>query len=158
MKKNKTNCIVCWKKIAVSFDPPIKSVECIELICCDKKSRKKKHVLVVDDEQSISTTIKRFLEKLDIEVITSTTSYQALGKIKSGTHFDLVISDYNLRETLGLTFLYKTLLLKPTIKTILMSGSNFTSNEISQMNINGYLQKPFELKELKSVVQKVLEN
>ena len=63
---------------------------------------------------------------------------------------------FMLRETLGLTFLYKTLILDPKIKTILMSGSNFKSREVSKMNINGYLQKPFELKELKSIVQKVL--
>ncbi len=156
MNKHKTNCIVCWKKIAVSFDPPIESVECIELICCRKNRQRHKQVLVVDDETNILNVVERALTKQGVDVTISTTSYQALGKIKAGEHFDLVISDYKLRETLGLSFLNKTLILKPEIKTILMSGSSFTNNEVSEMPINGYLQKPFDLKELKSVVKQVL--
>jgi len=40
MKKHTTNCIVCWKQIEVSFNPPIKKFNCIELICCNKKTKK----------------------------------------------------------------------------------------------------------------------
>ncbi len=156
MKKHKTNCIVCWRKIAVSFDHTIESVECMELICCKKNRQRHKQVLVIDDEANILNVVERALTKRDIDVTTSTTSYQALGKIKAGERYDLVISDYKLRETLGLSLLSKILSLRPKTKTILMSGSSFTSNDISAMPINGYLQKPFDLKELKSAVKKVL--
>ncbi|MFH1415866.1 MAG: response regulator [Elusimicrobiota bacterium] len=156
MKKYKTNCIVCWKKIDVSFEPSVESVQCVDVICCKKDRQRHKQVLVVDDENSILNLVERALTKQGIDVTTSTTSHQALGKIKTGEHFDLVISDYELRETLGLSLLSKILLIRPKTKTILMSGYSLTSNEVSVMPINGYLQKPFELKVLKSVVQKVL--
>jgi len=157
MKKHKTNCIVCWKKIAVSFDPSVESVECVEVICCKKDRQRHKQVLVVDDENSILNLVERALTKQGIDVTTSTTSYQALGKIKAGEHYDLVISDFMLRETLGLTFLYKTLLLKPNMKTILMSGSELTEEESCCITINDFLAKPFELSELKRILQKVLD-
>ncbi|MFH1415256.1 MAG: response regulator, partial [Elusimicrobiota bacterium] len=111
---------------------------------------------VIDDETSILNLVERALTKQGVDVTTSTTSYQALGKIKAGRHYDLVISDYKLRETLGLSLLSKILLLKPKTKTILMSGSSFTGDEVSQMNIHGYLHKPFELRDLKKTVEKVL--
>jgi len=158
MKKHKTNCIVFWRKITASFDPPIKSVECMELICCKKDRKRHKQVLVIDDENPILKLVERALTKQGVDVTTSTTSYQALGKIKAGEHFDLVISDYKLRETVGLSLLSKILSLNPETKTILMSGSSFTSDEVSAMPVNAYIQKPFELKELKSVVHKVLRN
>ena len=41
IEKTKTRCIVCWGVVAVSFDPPIRKINGLEVECCKFKPKKK---------------------------------------------------------------------------------------------------------------------
>ncbi|MFW9882672.1 MAG: hypothetical protein ACFFG0_57145, partial [Candidatus Thorarchaeota archaeon] len=70
MKKHTTNCIRCWKKILVSFNPPVKQINGLEVECCGGLPKTKSAVLVVDDDVKILSVVRRMFEELDFEVTT----------------------------------------------------------------------------------------
>jgi len=157
IKTHKTNCIVCWKEIEVTFSVPIKEINCLEIECCCGPPKIKRSVLIVDDDIGILSTLSKMFEKIGFEVTTAHNETHALKEIKSEKIFDLVISDLFLGNDDGLQLLYKIRKQRPSIKTVLMSGSTLAEEELYLISVNDFLAKPFELSELKSAVQKVLE-
>jgi hypothetical protein len=41
-KEVKTECIKCWKKVKVTFNPSVKRINCLEVECCKLKERRSK--------------------------------------------------------------------------------------------------------------------
>ena len=157
MKKYVTNCIKCWRDIRVLLDPPVKQINCIELECCERTSKTKLTVLIVDDDVKILSMLTKMLTRLGFEVTTVCNEKDALEQINSEKIYDLVISDLFIGKDDGLRLLYKIHKQRPSVKTILMSGSTLTEEETYCISINDFLVKPFELSELKGTIQKVLE-
>lgn len=111
------------------------------------------NVLVVDDRTEVLEVIERFLDKKGFVVYLSNTEEKALRLCKV-IKFDLVISDFELEEASGVDLLNKIKKKQYRIKTILMSGS-FKPDE-ERIEIDAFLQKPFESAELESAIRKVL--
>jgi len=157
MKTHISKCIVCWRPIKVSFNPPVKRINCMELECCDGPPKINPHILVVDDNPAILRTLRRMLEKQDYVVDTACSEKEALS-IVTTEHIDIVISDLNLGTDDGLRLLDRIRKQRPEIKTVLMSSCNLTrmKDKLAIFGIDNLLQKPFELHELKDVVQKIL--
>jgi hypothetical protein len=40
-KEVKTECIKCWKKVKVTFNPSVKKINCLEVECCKSKKRRR---------------------------------------------------------------------------------------------------------------------
>ncbi len=154
MKTLKTNCIVCWKPVEVSFNPPVKRAE-VEVECCDGPPKMFPHILVVDDEPAVLRTLRRMLEKMDYIVEAACNEKEALSII-STEHIHLVISDLNLGTEDGLRLLDKIRKQRPEIKTILMSGCNLPEVDINILKIDSFLHKPFDYQELKEMVKNIL--
>jgi len=114
------------------------------------------NILVIDDEESILFTIERILKSYSFEVITAGGEKQALSILKTGKIFHLAISDLALKKTDGISLLGKIKKKRPEIKTILMSGNTLTKEQIDASPADYFLQKPFDLKELLTVVKTVL--
>ena len=67
---------------------------------------KKDRILIVDDEQSLTTLVKKSLEALGIEVVASNDPYEAISIItESDEIFDLVISDIDMPKLSGFQFI-----------------------------------------------------
>ncbi len=114
-------------------------------------------ILIVDDDLKILSLIERILKKEPYELYTADTEKKALNYVRRHT-FDLVISDFVLKETAGILLFDKIKKKQPNIKTILMSGGfRPNKNEIKMLRIDAFLPKPFDLHKLKSTVQKVLK-
>ncbi len=76
-------------------------------------------VLVVDDDESIRRMLPRILRGFDVAAVAGATEGLAL---LAAREFDLVLSDYGLQPTDGLTFLQEVQRAHPTVHRYLMSG------------------------------------
>ncbi len=119
---------------------------------------KMKKILIVDDRMEVLKMIGRFLDKKRFAVYLSDSVEKALS-LSNEIKFDLVISDFDLGKNSGIELINKIRETQPRIKTILMSGSFKFGEEMSEMEgIDAFLQKPFEVKELKKLIKKILGN
>lgn len=115
-----------------------------------------KKILVVEDRIEVLKTIGHFLDKKCFDVYLSSSIEKTLGLCKE-RKFDLVLSDFDLGKTSGLELINKIRKIQPRIKTILMSGSfMFDEGMLEIERIDAFLQKPFEVKELKCLIERIL--
>ena len=117
-------------------------------------------VLLVEDEESVRTVVRRYLENLGYEVLSATNPKEAERVAANYPHpihlllTDVVMPEYDGRE------LFELLLpLRPDLKVIFMSG--YTDNAILHRGVlkEGipFLEKPFEPNILAAKIREVLE-
>lgn len=109
---------------------------------------KVKKIMVVDDEKSITETIKGYLEKEDFKVFTAFNGREAL-QIFDNNELDLIVLDLMLPEISG-EDVCRTIRKKSSIPIIMLSAK---INEESKLNgfcigTDDYMTKPFSPKEL----------
>ncbi|UCF63389.1 MAG: response regulator [bacterium] len=122
-----------------------------------KKSVEK--ILVVDDEELIIQLLSDYLSDLGYQVETAYSSEEVLDKLNDGFDFDLVLSDINLPGKSGIELLRIIKELKTDIPVVLLTGLKTLDNAISAVK-NGaadYITKPFELKSVRQVVERILK-
>ncbi len=114
-------------------------------------------VLVVDDEESILGICRVALQRLGMEVETSTTAAEALAKVK-GSEFDLAIVDWALPDASGLALFQKMQEHRPQLLGILITGQSVpdTAQEALETGFWSYLPKPFTVTELRATVERAL--
>ena len=116
-----------------------------------------KKILIVDDKTEVLKMVGRFPDKRLFTVYLSDSTEKALGLCKTN-NFDLVLSDFDLGENSGIELLNEIKEFLPRTKTILMSGSfTFEEEILKAEGIDAFLQKPFEAKEVRNLIKKVLE-
>ena len=71
-------------------------------------------ILLVDDEESILTSIKSFLSRRGHTVLTASDGEEGIEKIKNNV-IDLVLTDYRMPKKNGLEVLKETKLINPNI-------------------------------------------
>jgi PAS domain S-box-containing protein len=121
----------------------------------------KEHILVVDDEKALLEAEINMLERLEYEVIGTTSPIDAL-KIfrKQPGKFDLVYTDMTMPGMTGLTLAKKVMEIRPDLPVILYSGHRGLedNNEIGSSGIKAFLTKPIILEDLASTIRRVLDN
>ena len=117
-------------------------------------------VLVVDDEEMVSISIKAFLMlEYDYDVITCNSPAEAVELVKQRT-IDLVISDYLMPDMDGISFLLHVKQLQPHTIRILLTGYADKENAIKAINEVGlyqYIEKPWQNADLALVIRNGLE-
>ena len=115
-----------------------------------------KNILIVDDKTEVLKMVGRFPDKRCFAVYLSDSVDKALG-LCNKVNFDLVLSDFDLGEGSGIDLLSEIKEAQPKTKAILMSGS-FTFDEeiLKTEGIDAFLQKPFDCKELKNLIKRIL--
>ena len=115
-----------------------------------------KKILIVDDSLVILKTIGSFLAEEGFSVYMSDSMEKALN-LSDKKNFDLVVSDSHLREGSGIELINKIREKQPKIKTILMSGNfDFDNGILKTQKIDAFLQKPFDVMELKNLIKRIL--
>ncbi len=110
-------------------------------------------VLIVDDDYDLLFIIGEYLESYGIGFDLAQSASQAR---KSLNHrdYDLVISDLNMPGESGLDLFRYVSSRRPGLPFILMSGSRDPRlrREAISMGICEFVEKPFRLSELKSII------
>ena len=113
-------------------------------------------ILFVDDEPLILHIISRFLNRSAV-VKTVASAEEALNEIMK-QHYDLCFLDITLPGMTGLDAMKIIKKLSPATKVALMTGAHL--NEAMERKIEdtayAFIQKPFELIQIKEVVDRVV--
>jgi DNA-binding NtrC family response regulator len=112
-------------------------------------------ILLVEDDNSLRSTISTFLELEQYNVDAVGSTREALVRLRD-YGYPIVVSDIYLDERTGLDILSAARERQPDCKVILMTGraSMETVMKATQGGMFEYLPKPFELDDLLDVVQR----
>jgi DNA-binding NtrC family response regulator len=114
-------------------------------------------ILVVDDEQLIRWSLAQRLRSEGFQVLEAPTGHEALELLREGV--DLVLLDYKLPDTDGVTVLRRIKEHDPDILVILLTAYATVETAVEAMKIGAYhfANKPFDLDDVAMMVQKALE-
>jgi len=114
-----------------------------------------KMVLIVDDEETLTWSMARSLskDKDKYEVIIANNGREALAQLEKNK-IDLVITDIRMPDINGLDLLVKIKKEYPQTKVIIMTayGSSDVQKEANQRGSLYYVEKPFEISEIRKII------
>ena len=131
-----------------------------ELAAQERSTRPLKgRVLLVDDEDLILQTIASALDALGLEVVTAKDGIEAVEAFRTADPpLDMVLMDLTMPRMDGREAFQVMHDLKPSVPVVLSSG--FTERDslqtLSGAGPAGFIQKPYQIKELRLMVQRVL--
>jgi two-component system nitrogen regulation response regulator GlnG len=114
-------------------------------------------ILVADDDRAIRTVLNQALARLGHEV-RMTGNATTLWRWIADGEGDLVITDVIMPDENGLDLIPRIKKLRPELRVIVMSAQNtlLTAVKATERGAFEYLPKPFDLRELVSVVERAL--
>ncbi|NIS61858.1 MAG: response regulator [Proteobacteria bacterium] len=115
-------------------------------------------ILVVDDDEVMRQTLSDVLKKRGYMVSTAETGGQTISSVKEQL-FDLVLLDIRLPDMDGLDVLKGIKEIESDLMVIVMTAYSDVQTAVMAMKSGAYdyIDKPFELEELKILIQKALE-
>jgi CheY-like chemotaxis protein/predicted regulator of Ras-like GTPase activity (Roadblock/LC7/MglB family) len=118
-----------------------------------------KRILVVDDDPDLLFLVAHGIKSLSpsYQVSTAASASMALEHVNK-QRFDLVVTDYMMPEMTGLDLVPKVRQVSPKTQFVVMTAhheSNRLREVIENLNIGGFVSKPFVLPELLDVIQQV---
>lgn len=119
--------------------------------------RLKLRVLAVDDDEDICLYLKEFLTREGYRVTTASNPQDALPEIKEGK-CDLVLLDVRMPQMDGVDFLRQIRSVAPDLCVIIMTAYPTVTGAVDSMKADAfdYLLKPFELEQLRQVIQRAI--
>lgn len=122
----------------------------------------KKKILVVDDEEILTKTFCKLLEKVGYEVMVASRSEDAIVMAEE-EDFDLVISDIRMPGLNGVDMVEKIQKVrreknKPELQIIFLTGyaDKDLEGRAKEGKPLGYILKPFDLTELLGLIKKAI--
>ena len=119
-------------------------------------SKKKFHILVVDDDDRIRELVKQYLEENNFIVTTAVDAVDAKKKINI-IKFDILVLDIMMPGESGLS-LTKSIKINNSVPIILLTAKDEVKDRIEglELGADDYLGKPFEPKELLLRIKNIL--
>ncbi len=119
-----------------------------------------KRVLIVDDEEDLTWSISKHLsrDKDKYELIAVNSAMAALD-VLAQVPVDLVITDIRMPEISGLDLLLRIRENYPQTKVVIMTayGSSEIQDEANRRGCFKYIEKPFEIQEIRKLILNVLQ-
>lgn len=119
-----------------------------------------KRVLIVDDEEDLTWTISKHLsrDKDKFELIAVNSAMAALD-VLAQVPVNLVITDIRMPEISGLDLLLKIKENYPQTKVVIMTayGSSEIQEEANKRGCFKYIEKPFEIQDLRQLILDILQ-
>ncbi|HET9807581.1 MAG TPA: response regulator [Nitrososphaeraceae archaeon] len=117
-----------------------------------------KSILLVDDELDIVNLFTEVFKSRNYDVFGFTNPLEALEHYKKNyDQYGIVISDIRMPEMNGFDLVKNLKKINTNILIILMSAyDNIDYSQLNDITINEFLQKPIQIKELLSTVEKCL--
>ena len=115
-------------------------------------------VLVVDDEESVATTIQAILQLDGHEVVAVTTGAEVI-RILGERQFDVVLTDLRLTDVDGVEVLKEVQRTAPETAAIMLTGYASLESAIAALRSGAYdyLMKPSDVEELRATVNRAIE-
>lgn len=116
------------------------------------------NILIVDDEQSYRQLLTLVFEEQGNKIRTAMNGRQALEALAEEPA-DIVISDVKMPDMDGIEMLRSLRETQPDLGVVLMTAfaSVETAREAFKLGADDFIQKPFDVEELKLIVRKTLE-
>jgi PAS domain S-box-containing protein len=117
-------------------------------------------VLLVDDEEAILEVAKEMLEAMGYKVLLARNGKEAVDAYsRFGGDVDLVVLDMVMPDMSGREVYDKLKSMNQDTKVLLSSGYsiNGKASEVLQRGCNGFIQKPFDMKEFSGKIREVLD-
>ena len=124
-----------------------------------KNADSKETILWVDDEEIALKVWSLMLQKLGYTVLKARHGYEALEIFENNKNrISLVILDMRMPGMNGCEVYDRLKEIQPETKIIIASGyiDQYSIEELSKRDFNGYIEKPFKLKELSDKIEEVL--
>lgn len=119
-----------------------------------------RHVLLVDDEDMVITSIRAFLQlETEYTVHAYTQPLEAVKHLETNP-VDVVVSDYLMPKMTGLQLLAKAKEFQPEAARVLLTGHADKQSAIQAINAVGlyqYLEKPWDNSQLLLVINSAIE-
>ena len=116
-------------------------------------------ILVVDDEPTVLRVAEEMLKRIGYTILTAENGAKAIACYREKQEeIDLVMLDMIMPELDGGETFDRLREIDPTVKVLLSSGFSLDgqASDIMKRGCNGFIQKPFDLRELSSKVHEVL--
>jgi len=122
-------------------------------------AKQPKRILVVDDEENARVGLSRLLANEGFVVDSVTNGYEALNYLQQ-QEVNLIISDINMPEMNGITFLKELNKNFPKSNVIMITAYGGVESYIEAMNLGvfEYINKPVKIDELKSIIKKIFKD
>jgi two-component system, NtrC family, response regulator HydG len=116
-------------------------------------------VLVVDDEKIIRDFFKRLLSLMDLEVVTAEDGYKALELVKENS-YDLYFIDVRMPGMNGLDTYREIRKIHPEAVVMMMTGYAVEDllKQAQDEGAHGPIRKPFDIAQVKDVLDKVAKD
>jgi PAS domain S-box-containing protein len=140
--------------LPVSDQPPSSTSEDTEPVPVGTE-----HILLVDDEETLTTMIKEILERLGYRVTVRTSSLEAMATFQNHVdQFDLVITDQTMPGMTGMDLARRMIQMRPDIPIILCTGfsTQISEEKAKAAGIREFALKPLTKSDLASLIRKVL--
>ena len=118
-------------------------------------------ILVIDDEDTVRTVATAFLEELGYRVLTASDGKEAVEVFRASPEpIDLVIIDMVMPAMGGRECFRALKAIRPGLKAVLSTGYDFNAavQEILDEGMRGFVQKPYQLRQLSEVVAAALKS
>lgn len=115
-------------------------------------------LLVIDDEPIVGKRLQQAFGKLGIEVVIFTNPGPAM-EAMARAPFDIVVTDLKMEGMDGMEVLRQSRRLNPRARVIIITGyaSPETAEDAVREGVFDFLAKPFRLEELKTAVNRALD-
>lgn len=120
--------------------------------------KKKRRILIIDDEEPVREAVQYILESEDYAVTTCREGAAGIREVEK-SDFDLIISDIVMPDMDGIGFLREIRTIGKAPPVIVMSGNKLGRQFLKSANYLGAkmsLTKPFSKTELLEAVEKLL--
>jgi len=126
-----------------------------------KIKKNKIKILIVDDEDDITSSFKRILEIHGLEVDTFNDSVLALSKFRAN-YYDIALLDIKMPNIDGFDLYNKIKEMDNNIRICFLTASEayyqqFREKDYSQLSRDLFIQKPIELEELLKRIDDMME-
>ena len=111
--------------------------------------------MIVDDEEDIRVTVKSILEREGYEVVTAINGDDCLKEVKKKKP-DLILMDIMMPGTPVREVIPKLKEIKVVYFSVVRTSEAEKENLMKSKNIVGFIQKPFDIKDLILKVKKIL--
>ncbi len=117
-------------------------------------------ILLVDDEDKIIKIGEKTLRKMDYQVLSARSGKEAIELCrKNQDTIDIVVLDMIMPEMGGGETYDRLKEINPDVKVILSTGYSITgqASDILERGCDGFIQKPFKMRELSQKIREVLD-